>query len=595
MGSSWRSFLSDECLTFVGVTLPKEVYIQNHRLGFVLLFAQGLALVLCIHTILNAPEKGWLRNELPIGGVYAWAENGNYIDQSIADLGAPFCNETINEKFNYWYSATWTYTNMSCRSLPPGERSMKLTGEIYVPTYFTETFGETQVASKVVGNGSCISACRLQGNCTNIVDKHVGSKVFESTGSMNSFGECLCKCESSHNVFAVGASALRVVIETQAKVREDPNLDTFQYYVSNGGEDVLTVVKFTRDGKAIESRRFLAHEPVSLTVAEWLELGGVRLDDLNEETVANQNKNPKYTPFPSMRITGVDVTLSANYHNKLDPAHNTPDWDGPVAYIKVSVKKVWASKPIMDWGAVEDARGVGSHRYRYYYGVRFQYSSHGHFSFWNPIGVFTIIASGIVYLKLPLIGMRFLVRYGSGAFSSIYRKAQMDCLETGDMFLGLLCRALAGTACYDMLLNNQRRDEKDEFAVEVTDSSLRTQLKALFEKDDRLDEKEMGVIMSLLGGLETTTGVVTREKFVDIFTNTASPCNLRELADFYDFESEKTGCMAVFDSGRLARRRSLFGETESKYKNDEVRTLEQGTAGPVLKDTEEDQVQNFVS
>jgi len=552
---------SDKLLSCIGVTLPKEVYIQNHRLGFFLLVLRVAALAFCLNIILNAPTKGWLRNELPIGSVVAWAESGNYTDQSIADLGAPFCDEALNEKFDYWYDASWSYTNASCRSLPAGERSMKHAGEIYVPTYFSETFAETRAANKTGIKGDCRSACRSEGACPNLVEGHVGSRVFQPTGSFNAFGDCLCTCETSQNVFAVGASAIQVALETSAKVREDPNLNKFKRYISTRGDEVLTVIRSIQGDIAVEFARFKPGETVKLSVADWMKLGSVHsLNGVNDETRENYKADTKYEKFPLLRITGAEVMISINYHNKLDPAHSTPDWAGPVCYIEVSVLKVWSSKPIMAWGAVEDVRGAGSYRYRYYYGISFKYESKGHFSFWNPIGVFTILASVVVYLNMPNFLMVYLTRYCLGTLSSIYYKAQTEILETGNLFYGLLCRALIGKACYEMLLSRQKQEQHSHGNMSpstgLTEASLDVHLKELFEDEERLDQHELATIRSVLSeGLDVgTEGIVSRKAFVEGCTS-SEECTLRELVDLFDNETFANPCMNLFDGNKEKRRK----------------------------------------
>jgi len=540
---------SDQLLSCIGVTLPKEVYIQNHRLGFLLLFLRLAALAFCIKIIFDAPTKGWLRNELPIGNVVAWAESGNYTDQSAVDLEAPFCNATMNDKFDYWYDETWSYTNTTCRSLPSGERSMKRAGEIYVPTYFSETFAETRAVAKAAGNGSCTSACKVEGVCPNLVQGHAGSTTFETTGSLNAFGQCLCKCESAHNVFAVGASAVQVALETMAKVREDPNANKFRQYISTKGDEVLTVIRSLHGDTFKEFRRFKPDETVKLSLADWMKLGGVHsLNAVNTEVKANYKTDSKYEKFPLLRITGAVISLSINYHNKLDPAHATADWDGPVCYIEVSVEKVWASKPVMAWGAVEDVRGAGSYRYRYYYGIRFKYESKGHFSYWNPIGVFTILASVLVYLNMPNTLMVYLTRYCLGTLSAIYYKAQTEILETGNLFYGLLCRALVGKACYEMLLNRQMQEQPnhENTSKGLTERSLDVHLKELFEDEEQLDRQELATIRSVLseGFNISAEGVVTKKAFVEACTNSEG-CTLRELVDLFDNEASANPCMTL--------------------------------------------------
>jgi hypothetical protein len=546
-------------LSCVGVTLPKEVYIQNHRLGFLLLAARGAALAFCIYVIKNAKTVGWLRGQLPIGNVIMWAEAGNYTTQSEADFAQTFCDPVLNERFNYWYDDTWTYTNMSCRSLSAGERSQKSNGEIFIPTYFSEAFDVTR-AVPPVGHNSCTDACNSLGVCTNTVRGDVPNKTFEFTGARNDFEECLCQCSSSHHRFTTGVEALQVVIETTAQVLENPSLNKYRKYLPKRDSNVLTIIRQVSGDQPVEIKRFRAGQIPKMSVGEWLQIGGVSsLNELNNDTLTNQKKDAKYLPHPALRITGAEVTVAVNYHNGLDPAHVTEDHQGPVCYIEISIGTLWTCKPVVDWGTVEDSRGNGDHRYRYYCGVRFKHESKGHFSYWNPIGIFTMIASALVYLNVPVWVMLYFSRYCLGTLSSIYYKAQVEVLESGQMFYGFLCRALVGKACYDMFLANQNKIGEKECSTEVR---VDTELTELLEGETCLERREIDRIRSVLSqGLSADTeGFVTRRAFVEACTN-SEQCTLKELVALFDTDVSPNPCMTLLDPNKGNRNRLARGSS----------------------------------
>lgn len=544
---------SEYILSCVGVSLPKEVYIQNHRLGFLLLGARIAALAFCVHVILGASSKGWLRSELPIGQITAWAESGNYSNQAAADTEAPFCDEALNDKYNYWFGSDWIYANFSCKSLPSGERSLKRSGEIYIPTYFEETFSETSVANRTEGV-PCETACAFQGDCPNKIRRSSGTDFFKFIGSMNDFGQCLCKCENTRNIFAVGAESIKVALETMARVREEENM--YREYFSTKGNNVLTVVRIPEGDGYVEFKRFQPGEIVQLPLSDWLRLGGVQsLNEPNDQTLANSNTDSRYQQYPMLRITGAEVVLSVNYHNRLDPAYKTKGWDGPVCYIDISVRKVWSSRPVMDWGKVEDVSGIGSYRYRYYYGIRFVFESKGHFSFWNPLGIFTMLASAVVYLSLPNTFMVYFTRYCLGTLSTIYYKAQVEVLEIGSLLYGLICRALVGKAAYESLLAQNKHEQKTD---SLTQENVGLHISELFKDEERLDQHELGTINRVFSeGLDPTQdGFITRKAFVEALTN-SEECTLQELVDLFDVDASANPCMVIFDDTMQQRRRMV--------------------------------------
>jgi len=151
-----------------------------------------------------------------------------------------------------------------------------------------------------------------------------------------------------------------------------------------------------------------------------------------------------------------------------------------------------------------------------------------------------------------------LTRYCLGTLSTIYYKAQLEILETGNLFYGLLSRALVGKACYEMLLNRQNSAGfmEAKTSAGLTEVSLDLHLKELFEDQERLDQHELATIRSVLSeGLDIAAeGVVTRKAFVKAFTNSENG-TLGDLVDLFDRETSANPCMTLFDSDREKRRK----------------------------------------
>lgn len=451
----------------LSVKLPKFLVIQNHRLGLLQLSLQILLLAYFVHDFMKT--QGYLMQKVPAGYPTSWAE---FTPETLAaarnaDLKRDFC--TKPEKYTYRYSELWTYEGFRCVGLPSNEMSFKEGKNIiYFPVYFQEKYAEVQ---------------RSPEDCAKL-EKDCATRPGFTFIPPSQTGPVSCECfEGPNHFFTTGSDSITMAFAHFFQVEKQVS-DIQEGYSSlkakeaekNGLEAMITIVQ--RLGEAVEIDcnrpkkgycRYLPGEDIGMTVGEWLRMGGVDLDnDLNDRVRANQLEDDSVFPFPSLRITGVEVMVRLKYlnhhmHSEVDLETGLA-WTGPVCYVEVLSTKVWTGMTKTDYGLPIRASGGsgGSSRERVYEGIRFVFSSSmdSRFGWIDLPTIISKLTTVIVFLTLPSKLVMAIAVYCLGNLSYTYQRAQQEKLSIWETSRrGLPARLLTAATAFFVLSNVEPAEE----------------------------------------------------------------------------------------------------------------------------------------
>lgn len=560
----------DQALTFVGVVLPKEVFIQNHRLGLVLIILR--LTIIGVWLSLYAGERShWYDLDVPTGGTtMRYLTFPRYAADSRAELQeAEWCDPIQNTKYAYEDNLNYSYTNFVCQRLPENERWLKGETELYIPTMFEQRFVDTKsvdLPSSGPGMGSCEDACADAGPCPDLGPGTTGNAVYaqDETVPENLRGQCVCRCEAQQDIFATGVAGMVLQFHHQARSAMDPPANAApgsRWIFANsksreGPQQVLTII---RDSQGNEKARFAPGEIVSVSLGELLgDWGGQRAEGENYLDLDFDQPELAEEEVP-LRVQGVDVEIVLNYNYP----DRRIDMDIPVCNVEARLTPKWLSRLSTVYEIPENVDGRARYRFRYHYGIVIHFTVTGQYTLISPMLILSMLADLIVYLQIPSVIIMIVSRYSLGQLSNIYYKAQVQILDIGKECYGLISRALVAKQTYDAFVATQ---ESDHGVVGLASGkvreqglhpkSVKTHLRELLGTFDDLDDKEITVVQRvLLSGLDPNfVGRVTRQRFVEMCTND-DETNLTDLANIFNQDRKRCFFESVFDTAKHERDR----------------------------------------
>ena len=260
----------------IGFTAPRNITFRDWRLFLIYLVLLFGALYYCYITAVNA--QGYLYKEIPSGDVAIYASPGTHTAESLALFeqikakgGGPhaYCN---NATYDYTWSATFKYENMSCAFLHSDQVSSKLGPSISFTTSFTST--KYRAKPGVNDAAQCTTACAA----------HAGT-----TAQFNG----RCRCASSKDFFVVAPEAMNV------------NLLSYFSWSRRDGLPSQTVA-LTGEGTPDDPYRQLCFDPPGLDADDPSCASSVK--SVSEPVPGEGRDN--YLTFPVrslLRIAGVDL------------------------------------------------------------------------------------------------------------------------------------------------------------------------------------------------------------------------------------------------------------------------------------------------
>jgi len=572
-------FVLDE---WVGVNLPKTVFVQNYRLGLIDGFLKVCVISYVVATLFLSGAESDISSVsyAPSSIISFWSEFASYNDVVQKDMRSDLCDPAKNNKYDYGYSPNWIYENHLCTWLHKRDRAIKLEDSLFVPTYSESAFDIIKKGSKVSAGGSCsdadcdsskIGVCKLSSNGWK-------SDLFDADGN------CVCKCSSSKNEFAVGVEGITLhflhlpvwPVKSRPWIKQQ-GLETLPKNQKEvwKGEEMVTIV---RDINKKEFARFGTDEEVQLKIGDILRMGGPKGHTLDETNKVDNRTNSLIghathpqtglQADPHLRITGANVNIMVSYHNTKSDQNDHQDLPGVVCYVDIEIVPRWTGLPIGDVANVETS---GDHEQqissRYYYGLKIRFIPSGKFEFFSLNKLLTYLASAIVYLTVPNFLMVLFTKFCLGTLSEMYYKAQCTLLDFWELFSGQVVRALVGLYCYNAIAAKGERQLADKQGrnrspSELTEknrvlekSFLHECLVDLFEEHDGLDDDEIDTIQRVLTKVLDKAGnhTVSQQAFVEAAVN-ADVGNMRGWAKLFDMDRRPCCLERMFDTNIGARR-----------------------------------------
>lgn len=556
---------------WIGVTLPKTVFIQNYRLGLVDIFLKlGVVGYVIISYIGNDDVVDV--QFTPQSQIAVWGENGNFTNASKADWSKTMCDPDLNDRYDYWYdtAAYWTFSNFTCIELGPDERLMKKPSPqtIFAPTYVNEDYAWITLADNLTRGACDNDRCAKLGGCF-----HDATQQYQSH-EVNAFGQCLCRCVRHRTMYTTGTEALRVhfthLLQWPTGILEKLIALGEHQPKSLKEINMITIVRHSDDS---EYKRFAPGDDVVLTIEELLILGGgTSLEDhsstftrknalLDLKNLSESYKN-QLKLYPYARTTGTNVRVSVSYHNPRSSGHKTPDIKpDPVCYIDITATPGWVGDPHMDLLSATPA-GEQMYRHRYYNGIIVSFHVSGKYAFISIMKFLQYLASAIVYMCVPNFLMTWFTKYCLGTLSDMYYRAQCQLLDSWELFSGQVCRALVGMFAYHKLLEGQKKRSHDAQDA-LSWNTLKTKLTKLFQEQKGLDPHEIdGLLRVLLNILDKRNDKsIHQQQFVDACVN-ADICSLRNWANLFDQDRRPWILERVFDTNAAHRKRATMTDID---------------------------------
>lgn len=528
---------------------PKCVKIENSRLS-----------VFFYSSILGAAgfvaynfwtSRAWLIAKVPNGVAHPRALNwfGAMADEdakraNVVDGVRGFCTESSKYDYCSDEDCTWYFRGMQCLDtcvegsvgscLDRSERWMKEGNGLFFPTYFNETM-------------TILSQGTAQDSSSAIRTVTTGQYFIKGVEDL--------VLTFDHEYF--------VESPLGGQERGSSGATSTEAY-TNG---MLTVL---RDKNEVEISRWQPGTEVTLSLRTIFEQCGISLDSLNEYVGKNFAEGAGFLDGVSMRISGFHIDVGLNY---LNPRQHDLSWDGPVCFITLHATNPWTYLPDLQ---VVDV--VGSTRFRYYYGVRVQFSVTGSFGWVNMDALIQAITSVLVFIEVAKKIVFYFAIFGLGHLSKVYRRVVYQQVKLQRECYGLAARLVSHSSAFK---------ELQDTPGGISESRLHQRFKGIFSHTEALDEAEISRFSKFVYDHMSHGG---KDPAVDM-EEYAMACSTNENLDFealvgiFDANRKKSCLERFFADGTV---RALFqddkamvakAEKENEGQDPEVPTSLTGAPG----------------
>jgi len=542
---------------YIGVTLPREIFIENWRLA-VFLFALRVGVIIWI--ILNywgGQSSVWLKESTPTGSARGFADiesenTQRYQRDSLREMLRPepggLCDPAQLSRLAYVHDKPIhrNFSVIHCGMLPfPDEAVYSEVGTTFVPTVVRDTHLVTTAVPDLIGD---CKDCELLGGCSTLVE-HTDAPptVWSFSGRLNVELECICECVSRETFFVPGVLSVplhffyEASVDYRGRTKHLKNNDMVNIIRDNRTEEVIATV-----GKG---------EPIALTVGELL--AHANLTNVFASSVSDSQPNQitgnGVSRYPVTRITGAEIVIHLNYNK--NHVHSDQDIDNKLqtVYLSVEVFPKWTSLVQMSYDTPPDQHGKGISRIRQMEGLRIRGEFGGEFSEFDPFKLFTFIAACSVYLYLPNLVLVLLTCYFLGPLSVIYYNAQVLVVSFRSLLCGILSRSLKTLEMYTSILEREIED-RDDTHTSVSPSMFAQMLGTIFRESDGLDPLEMRTLQGIVLH-ELCVESPKRVSRTDFLRCVASDeiCSRLELAQLFDVQRRRCCFEIFFDTQRSTR------------------------------------------
>lgn len=386
------------------VTFPKSVRIENKRLAIMYYSLAAGALTFVIRTIIT--ERSYLRIATPTGRVFFWVSKPTWDvgNEEAKKVNAAFGSLDIckdPERFAYCDApgCRTAWKDMKCMDLctddvvndctEMSERWFKEDYGIFFPTYFNETVTMFESGSKTSTNRQRI---------------------------LKGLEEMVLAFDHEYNVED----------QKETGTNKDPD------------GNLLTVL-LDKDDNEID--RWEPGKAVTVSLKQMLDGAGLSMDSVMDNYGPNFLEGAKFSNGILARLAGIGIDVELHYTNSA--LAFTDDWDGPVCYVRMNAAVAWNSKPMVD--AFDPA---GSHRLRYYQGLRIRFKSGGAFGELNLGQVLSGLTSCLVFVGAAKKLTQVFAMTCLGVLSRIYKRFIRQNVSLERDACGLAARLTAHTSSF---------------------------------------------------------------------------------------------------------------------------------------------------
>eukprot|EP00931_Biecheleriopsis_adriatica_P113015 TRINITY_DN8792_c0_g3_i1.p1 TRINITY_DN8792_c0_g3~~TRINITY_DN8792_c0_g3_i1.p1 ORF type:complete len:736 (+),score=101.73 TRINITY_DN8792_c0_g3_i1:55-2208(+) len=430
-----------------GVSLPKTLYIQNTRLGFLYRVMQLAALVVAVSQIIVG--RSWLTVYVPAAqGFSIWFSDGDKSD--LADSTGLHCVDPA--AFRYQWSDSFVYQPSGCKTADTLKIFSKESSlSAYYATYAQDT--EWWNGSPADCGAHTRAECQRQG------------------GTYTENGDS-CTCSKYRDYFVKNVEMHKLGFVHGYKVQTTGSADQYQLGVSGEATKSLADLETGSTESAPGSVRTRFYDSKGNRcdmqgISEWSaddSKGGiyVRLVDLlkcgKADLDVQQSELRSYVAgekgVPTMRLAGAQVVLDFTYENQ---AIHQEDFTDELCKVFVSVDPAWNSRTAFaPLQLPNPSTNISEYYTTYMYGISVVAKPTGSMAFIDWSAFINSLTSMIVILGLPPKVIAFLAVSLVGRFSKIYRKSSTEKLDIDQQISSIAARQFSAMASFRSITSQQR-------------------------------------------------------------------------------------------------------------------------------------------
>eukprot|EP00931_Biecheleriopsis_adriatica_P092080 TRINITY_DN65904_c0_g1_i1.p1 TRINITY_DN65904_c0_g1~~TRINITY_DN65904_c0_g1_i1.p1 ORF type:complete len:707 (+),score=102.56 TRINITY_DN65904_c0_g1_i1:43-2121(+) len=430
-----------------GVPLPKSLYVQNKRLGFLFRVLQLAALGIAVSQLVLG--RAWLTIYVPAGtGFSMWFTAGDKSD--LQDSNVRHCADP--SFFEYKWSNSFIYRPTGCGNVDSHRTFSKETSlSAYYMTYAQDTMWWNADGKDCGAHAS--AECQRQG------------KVYSENGAS-------CSCKGYRDYFVKNAEMNMLSFIHGYKVPTSPDRKDFQLGVSGDSSkeetDMASGSSYTKPG-SIRTRFYdsKGNRCDMAGTSEWSTedaRGGidVRLVDILKCDHADLDvKRPELRSWvdgesglPTMRLAGAMITLEFSYENQ---AVHQEGFQDELCKVIVTADPTWNSRTAFTPMQVQNPSANHTEYYTTYnYGISIMLKPTGSMAFLDIPALINSLTSVVVLLGLPSSIIACLAFNVVGKYSKIYKKSAVERLSIGKRLAGIVARQFSAMASYRSITSQQK-------------------------------------------------------------------------------------------------------------------------------------------
>lgn len=493
------------------VQFVKSVKIENKRLAIMYYTLSAALLIFFIATFIG--EMKYLRLFPGDGRVTFWVDEStwNLVSEEASKVNQVYGSSdicTTAKKYEYCDSAGCggaNWVGMKCMDLCTDEiiqdclenteRWYKEDMGIFFPTYFNETVTVFDSGKKVVSNKQQITKGVEQ-----MILKFDHEYIIHSGGS--------------------------------GKDKKGLSKD------SDG--NLLTILL---DGEGKEIGRWEPGETVAVPLSTMLGIAGLDMNSVRDEYGSNLLEGAEFADGIMARLAGALIDLELFYTNINIHPHTGKD--AVVCYIHINPSVSWTSKPMVD--AFDS---VGSHRLRYFQGLRVRFKASGRFGSWNFGNILSGVTSCLVFVGAAAKITKVFAITSLGSLSVIYEGfIRQNCSLERDA-CGLAARLTGHTSAFLEL-----KDTKHG----ITRNRLNKRFQRIFSKETVLNAAEIGrlsdyVFAAMNWDFTGCSGDGTQVIDIEEYTRACGQgelVSIKSFIDIFDADRKKGFLEMLFVDGSL--------------------------------------------